>query len=421
MLTVAKFGGTSLADGAAFRAVRELILADPARKGIVVSAPGRRFPEDPKVTDLLYACWEAREREDAWQPIFRAAAARFREICRDTGTFPEIEGELSALEERVRQGATRDWLASRGEYLTALILARFLGRDFIDSARWLRFDAAGQVDTVRSYGLLRSLVRGPFVTPGFYGAAPDGAVRTFPRGGSDITGALAAAALEADLYENWTDVPGVLTADPRLVPGARPVPWLTYAELAELTAVGTQVLHEGAVRPVRLAEIPLNIRCTFRPEAPGTMILPRLPAGVERSTVLCLTGLRERALVCLEDDRPGVLAGLLEDAGVPADFVTEALGRHTASVPRERLEDAMGVLGPHLCRLTVQDGVALLAVIIAREEPKGPLGADILAAVRRRGIPIHGVLRPFGGHTLLLAVPDGAYTDALEALHRCGE
>ncbi len=244
-------------------------------------------------------------------------------------------------------------------------------------------------------------------------------MRTFPRGGSDITGSLAAAALEADLCENWTDVPGVLLADPRLVPGAKTVPWLSYGELAELTAVGTQVLHEGAVRPLRQAGIPLNIRCTFNPEAPGTMILPHLPAGIRRSTVLCLAGLRSRTLLCLEEDRPGILADLLRDAGLQADFLTEALGRQTASVPTDQLENAMEILCPHLGQLTIQDSSALLAVIIAREEAKGPLGADILAAVRQAGIPIHAVLRPFGGHTLLLAVPDDSYREALEALHRC--
>lgn len=419
MLTIAKFGGTSLADGAAFRAVRELITADPARKGIVVSAPGRRFSGDPKVTDLLLACWTARENGKDWLPVWRAAAARFREICRDLGVFPEIEGELTSIEERVHRGAPRDWLLSRGEYLTALILARLLGRDFIDSLRWLRFDNTGRLDTVRSYGLLRSLAQEPFVTPGFYGAMPDGTARTFPRGGSDITGALVAAALEADLYENWTDVPGVLQADPRLIPGAKSVEYLTYAELAELTAVGTQVLHEGAVQPVRDAGIPLSIRCTFRPQAPGTLILPQLPSDINRCTVLCLAGLRDRTLLCLEDARPGVLAALLQNAGLQTDFRTEALGLQTASIPSEDLDAAMEALGPHLCKVALHDSVALVAVIIAREETRGPLGADILAAVRHAGIPLYTVLRPFGGHTLLLAVPDSDYLKTLEALHQC--
>ena len=421
MLKIAKFGGTSLRDASAFRSVRELILADSARRGVIVSAPGRRFEKDPKVTDLLYTCWDIRESGGDWEPVFRAIAARFREICRGTGVFLSMETELDALREKIRCGVPRDYLVSRGEYFSALILASMLGWKFIDSVQWLRFDEKGLVDTVRSYGLLRRLADGPFVTPGFYGAMPDGSVRTFSRGGSDITGALAAAALDAGLYENWTDVPGILQADPRELSAVKPVRHLTYGELAELAAVGTQVLHEGAVRPVRLAGIPLNIRSTFQPEDPGTLISSRLPDGVQRSTLLCLAGLRNRALLSLETDRIGVLARLLREAGVRPDFLTAALSRQTASIPSEQVEILMDALGTHLGSLTLMDNVALVAVIIAREEARGPLAADLLAGVKGKNIPIHTILRPFGGHTLLLAVPDGDYVKTLQALHESAE
>ena len=421
MLTVAKFGGSSLADARGFQTVRERVTADPARRGVVVSAPGRRFAGDPKITDLLYACYEARQENGPWEPVFRAVAGRFREICRLSGAFLNMETELEALEKKIREGVSRDYLASRGEYFSALILSRLLDWKFIDSARWLRFDEAGRVDTVRSCGLLRQLADRPFVTPGFYGAMPDGEIRTFTRGGSDITGALAAAALDAGLYENWTDVCGILQADPRLLPEAQPVRYMTYGELAELTAVGTQVLHEGAVRPVREAGIPLHIRSTFCPEDPGTVIVPQLPEGVRRSTLLCLAGLRDRTLISLESRERGLLSRLLREAGAEPDFLTAAFGRHTATVAGEQAERTVEAMGPYLGQVTVRDAVALVAVIIAREEARGPLGADLLAAVRQEHIPIHAILRPFGGHTLLLAVPDGEYERTLRALHRCAD
>lgn len=416
MLTVAKFGGTSLCDGAAFLTVRDLILAEPARRGVVVSAPGRRFDTDPKITDLLYACHRAWEAGRPWQPIFRAVAERFRQIARDTGVFLNIEAELDALQAKIETGVTRDYLASRGEYFSALILARLLGWKFLDSAAWLRFDAGGNVDVVRSYGLLRSLADTPFVTPGFYGATPDGGVKTFSRGGSDITGALAAAALEASCYENFTDVPGILAADPRLLPDAPPVRHMTYGELAELTAVGTQVLHEGAVRPVREAGIPLSIRSTFCPEDPGTLITSTLPKSVKRRRLLCLASLRERALISLENAPEDALKELLSEAGVRADFHTAMLHRQTASVPSSCVEALMDRLGTHLGSLSLQDAVALVAVIIAREEQEGPVGADLLSALKQQGIPVHAILRPFGGHTLLLAVPEGDCLRAMQAL-----
>jgi len=421
MLTISKFGGTSLKDGAMFLRVCDLIKKDPTRRGVVVSAPGRRFREDEKVTDLLYACCRLRQEGGDWQAVFSSVCDRFRSIVRRTGAFLNIEAELDSLKDRIQKGVTEDFLVSRGEYFSALILSALLGWKFLDSASWLRFDARGQVDTVRSYGLLRSLADRPFVTPGFYGAMPGGEIHTFSRGGSDITASLAAAALDADLCENWTDVPGVLMADPRLIPQAKPIRHMTYSELAELTSVGTQVLHEGAVRPLQKAEIPLHIRNTFAPDDAGTLISPFLPENASRNRLLSLTGKRRRALVSLATDRHGLLDKLLHDAGADTDFFTCALSRQTAVISSDSVDALMDYLTCYAGQIHLQDDVALLAAVVAREEEKGPLAADLLTALKEKGIPVHAILRPFGGHTLLLAVPDGDFLAALSALYAAAE
>lgn len=421
MLTVSKFGGTSLKDGAMFLHVCELVKKDPNRRGVVVSAPGRRFGEDEKVTDLLYTIYRRRQGQEDWQGAFDQLAGRFRQIVRHTGAFVNIEAELDALKERIEKGVTEDFLVSRGEYLSALILASLLGWKFIDSAHWLRFTAKGQVDTVRSYGLLRRLADCPFVTPGFYGAGPGGAVQTFPRGGSDITASLVAAALEADLCENWTDVDGVLMADPRLIPEAKPVRHLTYSELAELTAVGTQVLHEGAVRPLRQEGIPLSIRNTFSPASEGTLITPALAADTARGTLLCVAGKRNRALVSLETEEHGLLAQLLREAEAKTDVFTCALGRQTAVISGKNMEALTEHLICQSADLHLQDDVALLAAVVAREEEKGPLAADLLTALKEKGIPVHAMFRAFGSHTLLFCIDDQAFLPALTALYNAAE
>ena len=319
MPITAKFGGSSLAGADRFRAVRRLLAHDPSRKAVVVSAPGRRFAGDLKLTDLLYACFELRRAGGDWRGAFYAVAERFEAIRRELSLPASLTLPLEALERGLSGGTlTREYVASRGEYFSARLLAAHLGWRFLDSADWLRFLPDGRVDTAASYALLRQ-AETPFVTPGFYGAEASGAIRTFPRGGSDITGALAAAALDAELYENWTDVPGVLTADPAAVPSAAPVPYLTYGEL---TALGAQVLHPDAVLPVQEKGIPLRIASSFAPEKPGTWISSSVPQGVTRDRILS---------VSLRPD--GVLILFAAERGVPEIPGALRTGAHTLLLP----------------------------------------------------------------------------------------
>lgn len=275
MLKVVKFGGSSMADEHQFEKVRQIVLSDPARRVVVVSAAGKRDRKDHKLTDLLYLCYAHLQYGVSCDSVFQMITERYTGIRDALGLQTDIEGELAALREKMDAGISQDELVSRGEYFSAKLMADYLGFEFLDAKLWLKFKYDGSIDTDASYEALQKLVSEGrrVVIPGFYGVTPDGHIRTLTRGGSDITGALAAAALDADVYENWTDVSGILMADPRIVDSPLPIEHITYSELRELSFAGAQVLHEATVFPVREKGIPLNIRNTNDPDHPGTLIM----------------------------------------------------------------------------------------------------------------------------------------------------
>ncbi len=276
MIKTAKFGGSSLSDAGQFQKVAAIVKADAERRFIVVSAPGKRFSTDDKITDLLYRTAAlARERQDFSAP-FSLIRDRYLSIERELGLAAAHMGPaLDEIEAALRTGqATADFVASRGEYLCARLMGAYLGVPMVDAAELVRFDENGAVDfsaTARCCERLKGLDR--VVIPGFYGAMPDGSVRTFSRGGSDITGSIIARAVEANVYENWTDVDGFMMADPRIVPEARVMHAVSYEELRELSYMGASVLHEDSIFPVRQARIPIQVRNTNRPEGGGTWIV----------------------------------------------------------------------------------------------------------------------------------------------------
>ena len=274
MLKVLKFGGSSMADAHQFAKVKAIVDSDPSRRVVVVSAAGKRSRDDHKLTDLLYLCYAHLQYGVSCDAVFDMIRSRYLSIRDELHLSTPLEAEFAALREKMDRGISQDELVSRGEYFAARLMADYLGYDFLDSTCWLRFRLDGTVDQPASYEALRRTASGRrVVIPGFYGAMPDGRVVTLTRGGSDITGALAAAALDADVYENWTDVSGILMADPRIVENPAPIRRVTYSELRELSYLGAQVLHEGTVFPVREKNIPLNIRNTNDPAHDGTMIL----------------------------------------------------------------------------------------------------------------------------------------------------
>ena len=244
-MKVVKFGGSSMADAGQYRKIRDILLADPERRVVIVSAAGKRFKNDHKITDLLYLCHAHSQYGVDCSQIFEMISSRYLQIRDELQIDLPLEPEFAALKSRIdSKSITSDELASRGEYFSAKLMAAYLGFRFIDAADWIKFNFDGTVDQEASYEALRSQVSGiGAVIPGFYGLMPDGHIRTFSRGGSDITGALAAAALDADVYENWTDVSGILMADPRIVENPHPIAEITYEELRELAYAGANVLH----------------------------------------------------------------------------------------------------------------------------------------------------------------------------------
>ncbi|NLI21183.1 MAG: aspartate kinase [Clostridiales bacterium] len=289
---VAKFGGSSLSDAGQFRKVRDILVADPNRAYVVPSAPGRRFDKDDKVTDLLYAAFRLHRDGGAWTEVLARVEDRYRQIAADLGLKLDLEAELRRIRADVESGASEDYCASRGEYLNGLLMSDFLGFAFLDPKDCIFFTAEGQFDSERTNDTLSAALESlpNAVVPGFYGSRPDGTIRTFSRGGSDITGAIVARAAGADLYENWTDVSGFLMADPRLVEGARPIRSITYRELRELSYMGATVLHEDSIFPVHRAGIPTNIRNTNHPEHEGTMITHNAEDGVNPYVITGIAG-----------------------------------------------------------------------------------------------------------------------------------
>ncbi len=275
MIKVVKFGGSSLASAAQFEKVGAIIHADENRKYVVPSAPGKRFPEDTKVTDMLYACYGAAESDKVYSDILARIKERYQEIIDGLKLDLSLDNEFDKISENFSAKAGKDYAASRGEYLNSIIMAKYLGYTFIDAAEVICFDENGNFDAEKTDHVLsaRLAQEERAVVPGFYGAMPDGKIKTFSRGGSDITGSIVARASKADVYENWTDVSGFLIADPRIIKNPEPIDTITYRELRELSYMGAGVLHEDAIFPVRKAGIPINIRNTNKPEDKGTWIV----------------------------------------------------------------------------------------------------------------------------------------------------
>ena len=289
-LKVCKFGGTSMATKESILQVKNIIESEKSRRFVIVSAPGKRFSGDEKVTDLLYACYDEKIRSGSCAGYFSKIRERFLSIVRELGLDFDITPYLDEIEQKIVESTTPDYAASRGEYLSALIMSRVLGLQFVDAADIIKFTAKGNFDSEFTNDLVSkslSFYNGA-VIPGFYGTLPDGTIKTFTRGGSDFTGAIVARAVEADIYENWTDVDGFMTTDPRIVNNPKLIEYLSFDELRELSYMGAGVLHPESTFPLQSTGIPINIKNTFNPSAPGTMIIkdtasvvsPRLVTGI---------------------------------------------------------------------------------------------------------------------------------------------
>ncbi len=300
---VVKFGGSSLADAKQFIKVAEIIKADSSRRFVVPSAPGKRFSEDIKVTDMLYSCYDLAAKGNDIDDAFKAIIDRYNGIISDLGITLSLDKEYETIKACFIGRAGRDYAASRGEYLNGIILAAFLGFNFVDPAEVIFFTDNGSFDSERTNSVLgdRLSKLDYAVIPGFYGSMPNDTIKTFSRGGSDVTGSIVSRAVNAEVYENWTDVSGFLICDPRIVENPEGITTITYRELRELSYMGATVLHEDAIFPVRKAGIPINIKNTNKPEDSGTMIVDSTDEPA-KYTITGIAGKRGFAVVNLEKD-----------------------------------------------------------------------------------------------------------------------
>ncbi|MBR3785611.1 MAG: aspartate kinase [Firmicutes bacterium] len=299
-LKVAKFGGSSVADGIQLTKTKQIIEADPDRRYIVVSAPGKRFDGDSKITDLLYLCKTHADHNLPYDQLFQVVADRFMAVQMNLDIDINLHAHFDAIKENLGKGCTPDYIASRGEYLNAVLIAAFLGYDFVDTEGLIQFDSKGRLKQKETDEALREelLKHERAVLPGFYGSMPNGDIKTFSRGGSDVTGSLVARAVGAEMYENWTDVSGFLMADPRIVKNPKPIHKISYLELRELSYMGASVLHEDAIFPARAANIPINIRNTNKPEDPGTIITAE-PDAENTNVITGIAGSKDFTVIAL--------------------------------------------------------------------------------------------------------------------------
>jgi aspartate kinase len=301
-IKVAKFGGSSLASAEQMRKVRDIILADKSRRYVVVSAPGKRYNGDSKITDLLYLCHAHVQYSVPFNELFDIISERFFNIVNELNLSIDLNPYLKEIKHKIETNASVDYIASRGEYLNGLILSEFLGYDFIDPAEMIFFDEYGSFDSKKTQETVANRLANHenAVIPGFYGCSSNGKIKTFSRGGSDVTGSIVARAVKASVYENWTDVSGFLMADPRIVDNPKRIEEITYDELRELSYMGATVLHEDAVFPVREAGIPINIRNTNIPDNPGTIILNDKSPKIRAGSITGIAGRKDFTVIAIQ-------------------------------------------------------------------------------------------------------------------------
>lgn len=432
MLKALKFGGTSMADAAQYRKIRDIVRSDPSRRIVVVSAAGKRFSDDNKITDLLYLCFAHMKYGVEYDSIFQTIRDRYLGIRDELGLSTDLESDFDRLKEKMETGISSEELVSRGEYFSARLMADYLGFDFIDASRWLYFHYDGTVDQERSYPALRELVtdRGA-VIPGFYGVMPDGKIRTLSRGGSDITGALAAAALDADVYENWTDVSGILMADPRIVENPKTIDRATYSELRQLSYSGAQVLHEMTVFPVREKGIPLNIRNTNDPEHPGTMISEEFSELREPGRFITgIAGKKDYSIVTISKKGMAGAVGTLraivecfEQNTIPIVYTPTGIDVISLVVPTEKLTPHLYSLTDdlrtriHPDRIKVTDNIAIVAAVGRKMAFRAGTSGKIFAALGEKGINIRMISQGPDELNILVGVDEKDYATTIRVLY----
>ena len=431
MKKVVKFGGSSLANAEQFQKVGDIIRSDESRRYVVPSAPGKRFDEDIKVTDMLYGCYDAASKGEDITEKLNAIKERYYEIIKGLGLSLSLEDEFKKIDEDFRAQAGIQYAASRGEFLNGKIMAAYLGYEFIDAAEVIVFDENGDFDGDETHKILSERLENTerAVIPGFYGAKPDGSIQTFSRGGSDITGSIVAKAVHADMYENWTDVSGFLIADPRIIKNPKPIDVITYRELRELSYMGATVLHEDAIFPVRKEGIPINIRNTNAPEDKGTLIVEdtcRKP----RFTITGIAGKKDFASITIEKAMMNSEVGfcrkvleVFENNNISIEHMPSGIDTMTIFVHRDEFEEKEQdvIAGIHRAVepdfLELESDLALIAVVGRGMRATRGTSGRIFAALAHANVNVKMIDQGSSELNIIIGVRSHDFDAAINAIY----
>ena len=431
MKIVVKFGGSSLASAKQFKKVADIIRADKGRRYVVPSAPGKRNDKDEKVTDLLYQCYDAAFQGKSYKKILEKIRDRYEEIIDGLHLNLNLDHQFQIIEENFQAGVGRDYAASRGEYLNGILMAAYLGIEFIDAADVVFFDENGNFLSEETNRELEERLAHTerAVIPGFYGSAKDGSIRTFSRGGSDITGSIVARAIHADLYENWTDVSGFLVADPRIVEDPEGIETITYKELRELSYMGASVLHEDAIFPVRKEGIPIHIRNTNRPQDKGTLIVentcrkPRhIITGIAGKKGFCSMYI-EKAMMNSEVGFGRKVLGVLEEQGISFEHMPSGIDTMTVFIHQTEFmaHEQQVIAGIHRAAapdfIDLESDLALVAVVGRGMKGSRGTAARVFAALAHARINIKMIDQGSSESNIIVGVRNEGFEEAIRAIY----
>lgn len=431
MKKVVKFGGSSLASAEQFNKVKSIITADPHRRYVIPSAPGKRFSDDTKVTDMLYDCYDTAVNGKNFEEKLDKIHARYQEIIDGLHLNLSLDEEFEKIFEYFQNGAGVNYAASRGEYLNGIIMSHYLGFDFIDAAEVIFFDENGEFDSEKTNNILSMRLEKTehAVIPGFYGAMPNGTIKTFSRGGSDITGSIVARAVKADLYENWTDVSGFLVTDPRIVKNPEPIEIITYRELRELAYMGASVLHDEAIFPVRREGIPINIKNTNDPSAPGTLIVEST-CKKPKYTITGIAGKKGFASVNLEKDRMNTEIGfgrrvlsVFEENGLSFEHIPSGIDTMSVFVQQSDFEEKEQKILAGLHRnvdpdfLEIHSNIALIAVVGRGMKSTEGTAGKLFTALAKEDINIRMIDQGSSELNIIIGVNEKDFEKAIKAIY----
>lgn len=431
MKKVVKFGGSSLANAEQFQKVGDIIRSEESRRYVVPSAPGKRFDGDKKVTDLLYGCYAAAENGEDFDEKLDAIKERYYEIIRGLSLNLSLEEEFQKIREDFKAQAGKEYAASRGEFLNGKVMAAYLGYEFVDAAEVIRFDKNGNLEREKTNKLLYKRLSKceRAVIPGFYGATEDGKVRTFSRGGSDVTGSLVAKAIEADMYENWTDVSGMLVTDPRIVDNPAVIETVTYRELRELSYMGATVLHEEAIFPVRKEGIPINIRNTNRPEDKGTLIVestckkPKYTiTGIAGKKGFCSINI-EKSMMNSEIGFGRKVLQVFEDQGISFEHIPSGIDTLTVYVHQDEFEEKEQevIAGIHRAVqpdfVEMESDLALIAVVGRGMKSTRGTAGRIFSALAHANVNVKMIDQGSSELNIIIGVENRDFEAAVKAIY----